>query len=162
MFGWFKSPTERLVERIAEKINLDAELRLKNNINLIDEITSLKEQIETLRIEKGRKEEEFARREREVSHKLGLERVRQEQDAANHKREIELEIKSGNLKASEERFKDQMEFQRKQLENQISNLQGLVQKVFEKIPEVRHETKVIQRIGDGNTNDNKSDDGEGA
>lgn len=137
---------ERIVKEAVEKVYTDSENKYNERLRLIDTQEKLKEEIESLRIEKGRREEEFNKREREVTHKLGLERMRQEQENVTHKKEVELNIREGNLSAHEKQFKDQMEFQRKQLEDQIRGLQALVEKVFEKIPDVKHETKTIKRI----------------
>jgi hypothetical protein len=146
MLNPFRNSLEKMVRMTIEHIYSDTENKFNKQLRLIDEIETLKQKLETLRIEKARKDEEYNMREREVTHKLGLERIRQEQDAVNYKKEIELEIREGNLITSEKQFKDQMEFQRKQLQDQIIGLQSLVEKVFEKIPEVRHETKTIKRI----------------
>jgi hypothetical protein len=136
--NWVRDIVKDTVERISE-----------DNVKKIDDmhrkfrtIESLEEEISKLKIEKSVKEEEFARRERDVTHKLGLERIRQEQDAEATKRTLQLDIREGNISAEEKRFREQMEFQRKHLEDQINSLNVLVEKVFEKLPQVTHNTNV--------------------
>jgi len=145
MFGnW----VEKIVRKTIKEITVEAENKFDLMHSKFRTIESLESEISKLRIEKSVKEEEFARKEREVTHKLGLERLRQEQDNLSSKREALLNIKEHNLSAEEKRFKDQMEFERKHLEGQIKSLNVLVEKVFEKIPEVTHQTKVIKRLTD--------------
>lgn len=135
-----------IVRRTIKEITIDTETKFEQMHAKFRTIESLEQEISRLKIEKSVKEEEFARKEREITHKLGLERIRQEQDAVNTKRSIELDIREKNISAEEKRFLDQAEFQRKHLEAQIANLNGLVEKVFESIPKVTHETKTIKRI----------------
>ena|SRR3989304_3838602 len=149
MFNLFRNPIRELVKVAVEKIYTDTENKYNERLKLIDSLENLRDEVEKLLIEKSRREEEYNRREREITHKLGLERIRQEQDNENYKKEIELNIREGNLSASEKQFKSQMEFQRKQLEEQIKGLQALVEKVFEKIPDVKHETRIVKRITEG-------------
>jgi len=149
MFNLFRNPIRELVKVAVEKIYTDTENKYNERLRLIDSLEGLRGEVEKLIIEKSRREEEYNRREREITHKLGLERIRQEQDNENYKKEIELNIREGNLSASEKQFKSQMEFQRKQLEEQIKGLQALVEKVFEKIPDVKHETRIVKRITEG-------------
>lgn len=146
MFGFIQNPIDRIIKAAVERVYQDTNNTVAKNLGLLEDITRLREELESLRIEKGRKEEEYVREKREVTHKLGLDRMRQEQEAANHKTEIELKIREGNLASSEERFKQQMDFQREQLQSQINGLQTLVEKVFEKIPDVKHEMITTKQL----------------
>lgn len=142
----FNNWIDKIVRKTVEQMTTDTENRFEQMHKKFRTIEALEQEISKLKIEKSVEEEKFARREREVTHKLGLERMRQEQDAVNSKKEMELNIREKNISAEEERFKKQMEFEREQLQNQINNLSILVQKVFDKIPEVTHETKTIKRL----------------
>ena len=149
MFGnWIA----RIIRKTIAEITINTENKFEQMHLKFRTIESLEQEISKLKIEKSVEEEKFSRREREVTHKLGLERIRQEQDASANKKTMELEIREKNISADEVRFKSQMEFERKHLEQQISSLNILVEKVFEKLPQVSHETKVIKRLS-GRTKD---------
>lgn len=137
---------DRVVKRVVNELTMETETKFEAMHKKFRTIESLEQEISRLKIEKSVREEEFARKEREITHKLGLERIRQEQDASNTKRTIELDIREKNISAEEKRFVQQMEFQRTHLEKQITTLNSLVEKVFEHMPKVSHETKVIKRL----------------
>lgn len=113
-------------------------------------VAELKAAIEDLKIEKARREEEFARREREVEHKVGLERKRQEFEIAQAKRETEVKVREENLKADKDRFQAEMEFQRKRLEEEVSSLRTLVQKMLERLPSAEIYAEIGGSNGHGN------------
>lgn len=142
----FSNWVSEIIKRTIKEMTIDAENKFEQMHRRFRTIEELEAEISKLKIDKSVKEEEFARREREVTHKLGLERIRQEQDAVNSKKEMELNIREKNISAEEKRFTEQMEFQRKTLEEKIASLNILVEKVFEKIPTVSHETKVLKKL----------------
>ena len=94
----------------------------------------LKKEIVRLEIERDKKQEEWDRREREVEHKVGLERKRQEFEIEQAKKTTEVTIREENLKADKERFKAEMDFQRKHLESEIASLRTLVGQMLERLP----------------------------
>lgn len=118
------------VERITEKTKSDATAYFAKYKTAAE----LQQAIETLKIEKERREEEFARREREVEHKVGLERKRQEFEITQAKRETTVKVREENLAADKDRFKAEMEFQRKRLEEEVASLRSLVEKMLERLP----------------------------
>lgn len=97
-------------------------------------IEDLKREVARLEIERAKKQEEWDRREREVEHKVGLERKRQEFEITQAKRETTLSVREENLAADKERFKAEMDFQRKHLESEIGSLRELVAKLLERLP----------------------------
>lgn len=100
-------------------------------------LTALREEIETLKIEKGRREEDFARQQREVEHKVGLERKRQEFEVASAKREATLAVREENLKADRARFEEQMKFQTKRFEEEVGYLKGMLSDVLKQIADIK-------------------------
>lgn len=142
MFGNY---VKRIVQQTIQQLTMDTETKFEAMHKKFRTIESLEQEISKLKIEKSVKEEEFARHERDVTHKLGLERMRQEQDAEASKKLMQLEVREQNLSAEEKRFKDQLKFEREHLQDQIKNLNVLVEKVFEKLPQVSHEYKTIER-----------------
>lgn len=96
-------------------------------------VAQLKEEIETLRIEKGRREEDFAKQAREVEHKVGLERKRQEFEVASAKREATLSVREENLKADRARFEEQMKFQTKRFEEEVGYLKTMLGDVLKQV-----------------------------
>lgn len=144
--GWI----EKIIRRTIKEITLDTETKFDAMHKKFRTVEELETEISKLKIEKSVMEEKMAREQREITHKLGLERMRQEQDTANSKKEIELTIREKNISAEEKRFTEQMDFQRKHLEGQINSLNVLVEKVFERLPQVshHHETKTLRRINE--------------
>lgn len=121
-------------ERLA---TLEGQLRGKKQVSaLTDEVVKLKNEIETLTIEKGRREEEFEKREREVRHKVGLERERQTFEVDKAKKEIELKIREGNLKAEQDRFEKEMAFTRKRFEEEVTYLKDMMSEILERLPKI--------------------------
>lgn len=109
---------ETAFERVVARITANAAERIENEVKglttvtkLNSEITSLRENLETLKIEKARREEEMDRREREIEHKVGLERKRQAVELEASKREAIVSVREENLKADQSRFEEQMKFQ---------------------------------------------------
>ena len=103
----------------------------------------LREEIETLRIEKGRIEEENARKLREVTHQVGLERLRQEAEAEQAKKDVDsarreavLEVREKNLAAEREAFDKQMEFQRERFEQEQGYLRDLLGQILKRLPDI--------------------------
>ena len=123
--------------------------RLKSSFDVAKHIADLKEQLETLRIEKSRKEEEFARKEREVEHKVGLERKRQEFEIAQAKREATVTVREENLAADRKRFEEQLAFHEKRFTDEVKYLKEMVGQVLERLPAVTvgvtEERKVAKR-----------------
>lgn len=110
--------------------------RLKESFDLGKKIRELQESIEALTIERDRKEEEFARKEREVEHKIGLERKRQEFEIEAAKREATLSIREENLAADRKRFEDQMGFHEKRFTEEVTYLKDMIGQVMERLPNV--------------------------
>ena len=76
--------TKRHIEKSLEKIVENALQKASRTFSLAENALALQQEIETLKIEKGRREEEFQKREREVEHKIGLERTRQEKSGMSN------------------------------------------------------------------------------
>jgi len=94
----------------------------------------LSEQVEMLKIEKGRREEEFARRDREIEHKVGLERTRQSQEIDIARRETKVAVREENLSAQEERFEEHMDFMTKRFEGEVEHMRGMVEDMIGRLP----------------------------
>lgn len=96
-------------------------------------LLKLREEIETLKISKGRLEEENAKTLREVEHKVGLERKRQEFELESAKKEATLKVREENLAADQKRFKEQMEFHEKRFSEEVGYLKGMLGQVLVKL-----------------------------
>jgi hypothetical protein len=103
----------------------------------------LREEIETLTIEKERREEEFARREREVEHKVGLERKRQEFEVDAAKREAVVTVREENLKADKKRFEEAMKAQSERLDD----MKELLLEMMKRLPTANIDIKEERRRG---------------
>lgn len=133
------------VREILGKALSDAESivgKLKSSFDLAKHVTELKEQLETLRIEKARKEEEHAKREREIEHKVGLERKRQEFEIAQAKREATVSVREENLKADRARFEEQLKFHEDRFTKEVNYLKDMMSEMLKRLPTAEIKTNV--------------------
>ncbi len=136
--------SEAVQELRASASDLRAEIAaLTKQRDWTKEERQLREQIETLRIEKGRIEEENARKLREVTHQVGLERLRQEAEAEQAKKDVDaarreavLEVREKNLAAERDAFDKQMEFQRERFEQEQGYLRDLLGQILKRLPDI--------------------------
>lgn len=126
--------SRRVISGAVEKIVRDALGEANRTLAAIGEVTKLREEIETLKIEKGRREEEYARRDREIEHKIGLERKRQEFEITQGKREATLGVREENLKADRERFTQQMDFHEKRFTEEVGYLKDMIGDMLKRLP----------------------------
>ena len=99
-------------------------------------VSDLQEQINKLEVDKSRREEDIARKERELEHKVGLERTRQAQEIELAKRESSVEIREENLKVDRVRFEEQLQFHEDRFSTEVGYLKDMVTQVLERIPHV--------------------------
>jgi hypothetical protein len=135
--------TERVVKETVERIVKNALQDAESALASAGKITKLREELETLRIEKGRKEEEFAKKEREIEHKVGLERKRQEFEIEQAKRETTVTVREENLSADRKRFEEQLEFHQTRFETEVKYLHEMAEKLMERLPSA--EIKIARR-----------------
>ena len=128
--GRLQSVIAGAVKSAQEQSEKDARSALETSASIVD----LRKQLTALEIERDRKNEEWARREREIEHKVGLERKRQEVEIEQAKRETAVTVREESLKAEKERFKSEMDFQRKRLEEEVTALRTLVGQMMERLP----------------------------
>lgn len=109
---------------------------LKDARKLEAERIELREQLETLRIEKARKEEDHKREKREVEHATGLFRKQSEWERAKAVDEARLAVREENLSAERERFEQQMAFHKEQISGEIDRFEGLLTELLKRLPTV--------------------------
>lgn len=124
-----------LVSDITATITRDLQ-GIRSVADLSQRVKELREKAEKLEIEKGRKEEEFQRREREVEHKVGLDRKRQEFEVASAKREAILSVREENLVADRKRFEEQIGFHEERFTQEVGYLKELMTEIMKRLPEV--------------------------
>lgn len=107
----------------------------------LKQITDLRGEIETLKIEKARKQEEHAKEERELRHMIGLEKKRQEFEIASATRETTLKVREENLAADKLRFSEEMKFQRERFETEVGYLKDMMKDILERLPNVNMEIR---------------------
>lgn len=100
-------------------------------------IKDLRQSLETLEIEKGRKDEDYAKKDREVEHKIGLERKRQEFELEQAKREVTVSVREENLKADRTRFEEQMKFHNDRFTTEVGYLKDMIGQMLVRLPEVK-------------------------
>lgn len=67
----FEAAIRGVLDNLLQRVDNDFK-EVRTAVDLSKKVTDLREQVEKLEIEKGRKQEAFDRREREIEHKLGL------------------------------------------------------------------------------------------
>lgn len=123
---------QKLLNEIAE---LRADIHgLRAEKDSTAEVTSLKRQVENLRIEKARLTEDNDRKIRETEHRVGLLKIQQQHDVDNAKRETMVQVREENLARDQQRFEAQMEFQRTQLQGEIHRVERILEQVLERLP----------------------------
>lgn len=101
---------------------------------LSKKISDQRKELETLKIEKARREEEFEKREREIEHKVGLERTRQEFEMEQAKREATVTVREENLSADRKRFEEQMKFQEERFTKEVGYLKEMLEAIVQRLP----------------------------
>jgi predicted nuclease with TOPRIM domain len=124
-----------ILENLDNKRN-EAVERIKTYLDLSAEVDRLQNVVGDLKIEKSTIEEKYARREREIEHKLGLERQRQEQELVLKEREVTVKLREENLTADKKRFEDQMKFMTDRMVAENNQLQGMIKPLLEALPKM--------------------------
>jgi serine phosphatase RsbU (regulator of sigma subunit) len=138
------------VESVVRSANNSLEVaasKFRTVEDLESHIQKLKTSVADLEIQKGKKDEEYARKEREIEHKVGLERKRQEQELTLAKRETSVAVREENLSKDQERFKEEMDFQRGRLEGEVASLRELVNEMLKRLPSAEIITNVEVKRG---------------
>ena len=154
--GLFDKQTKKLDEQIAalegEIAALTAERKAKSKeLDLVKDVVSLKTQIQDLKIEKGKLQEDNDREKREVMHMVGLERKRQEFEAEQSRKGIEtakrdavLGVREENLKAEREAFVKEMKFREERFTKEVSYLKDLMGQILERLPTVTVDRQISE------------------
>ena len=130
-----ESALRSVVGELNEQVVKDLQ-GIRSVADLSAKVKELRTQVEGLEIAKARKEEEFARREREIEHKVGLERKRQEHELAAAQREAILKVREENLAADRKRFEDQMAFHEKRFTEEVGYLKDMIGTLAERLPNI--------------------------
>jgi len=126
--------SSRIIKDSVKEIVRDALSDAEKTMARIGELVKLRDEIETLKIEKGRREEEYAKKDREIEHKIGLERKRQEFEIAQSKREATVTIREENLKADRDRFESQMKFHDERFTQEVGYLKDMIADMLKRLP----------------------------
>ena len=111
---------------------------------LEDKVHSLKKTVVDLEITRDKKQEEFDRRERDLTHMIGLEKKRQEVELKQASTDAKLAVREENLKAERETFEKQMKFRTDQFDTQIKYLQNLMEQVLGRVPTVTVDRNITE------------------
>lgn len=127
---------------------VEGDLRgIRSVVDLSAKVKALREEKEKLEIEAARRDETFARKEREIEHKVGLERKRQEFELASGKREATLSVREENLAADRKRFEEQMAFHEKRFTEEVSYLKQIIGDIAERLPTANFTGNLTARKG---------------
>lgn len=109
---------------------------------LLGEKLDLAQQVETLKIEKARREEEFARERREIEHATGLHRKQSEWERKQAVEEAKITVREENLSAERQRFTDQISFQKEQIKAEVDRMEKLISGLMDRLPKVTVEKSI--------------------
>lgn len=135
MFG-LTSADRDLLEEVRDLLAGDGEKKTKAVQGYTEEVVTLKRQIADLQIEKSKKQEDFDRRERELTHMIGLEKKRQEVEVAQATTAATLAVREANLDADKKRFEQTIEGNKKSLEDGFGYMRGILTEVLGRLPTV--------------------------
>ena len=107
----------------------------------MQQVASLRAEIETLTIERDRKKEQHERQERELRHMIGLEKKRQEVEIEQAKKETSLTVREANLAADTKRFEEQLKFNTARFETMEKYLKEMLADILARLPNVNLELK---------------------
>lgn len=132
------------VRRLSKKV---AELKgeqdyVEERRSLLDDRDRILAEVETLKIEKGRKQEEFARERREIEHATGLHRKQSEWERTKAVDEAKITVREENLSAERQRFEDQISFHKEQIAAEVDRLEKLLTGLMERLPTVTVEKSI--------------------
>lgn len=146
MFGnTTEARIKKTVDALFRRVLDDAETTLGKIHTIADlnkETARLRGELIIMQIQKDRKDEEFAKKEREIEHKVGLERTRQEFEVKNAKREATVTVREENLTADRDRFEGQMKFQNERFTTEVNYLKEMVGQVLKRLPDALIYTEV--------------------
>lgn len=133
--------SKQVNERISAKM-LDEFSALAEVEQATEKVVELTKQLAVLKVEKDNIQEGFARKEREVEHKVGLLRQEIEVGEAQKEAQYGLRVQEAKLAAREEglksrevAFAERMEFMTKRFTDEVGYLKGMVAQVLERIPD---------------------------
>lgn len=156
MFGKTTDPVlTDLAKRITDLTKEIACLRgkrdqLHEEFTLSDQVVTLRKELETLKLEKDRKEEKHAREKRETEHLVGLQKKRADQERELAVKEAKLEVREGNLTAKEDMFEERLDAITTQLKEQVDYLRtDIVKSLMERLPIFNVESVLNPQTGNG-------------
>lgn len=120
-----------------EVASLRGDRKALTEVNTLEEkVISLKKQVTELEIVKDKKQEEFDRRDRELTHMMGLEKKRQEVETKQAGEAARLSVREENLKGERTQFDKQMKFREERFDGEVAYLKGLMEKILDRLPSV--------------------------
>jgi len=132
-----KQVSERLASKMLDEFSALAEVE-----EATAKVVELTKQLGVLRAEKDNISEGFARKEREIEHKVGLLRTEIEAGEAQKEAQYALRVQEARLAAREEglkareaAFTERMDFMTKRFTEEVGYLKSMVAQVLERIPD---------------------------
>jgi predicted nuclease with TOPRIM domain len=142
MFGRKKDETHPVVrEEITKIINTAVESKLDEFLDMFKDTDSqasklkkLRKEVQKLESEKSKIQEDFAAKEREIQHMVGLHKKQVEHEMAMSKKETILEVRQENMDSEREAFQQQMDFMQDRFEQEVKAQRNLVEQLLKAVP----------------------------
>lgn len=142
LFGSDYSRVEQRLDNLMEFLKEPSEKK-----GLSEKILGLKKQVVELEIQRDKKQEEFDRRDRELTHMIGLEKKRQEVETKQAATAAGLTVREENLKADKDRFDKEMKFREERFTEEVGYLKGMVAQILERLPTVNVDRQIKEPAG---------------
>lgn len=155
MLNLFRSSDAQLVKLAADIEKLTREVAaLRGEKKAITEareleenVINLKKKVVELEIVRDKKQEEFDRRDRELTHMIGLEKKGQEVEIKQASEAARLTVREENLQGERKQFDKQMRFREDRFDGEVAYLKGLMEKVLERLPAVTIDRHIEEKVG---------------
>jgi chromosome segregation ATPase len=138
----FKSQTDPVAQELLEEVRRLSKQVAALKGELAEEAIGLRTEVEELKIQKSRREEEVARERREIEHATGLHRKQSEWERKKAVDEAKITVREENLTAERQRFEDQIEFHKVQIAAEVDRLEKLLTGLMDRLPTVTVEKSI--------------------
>lgn len=149
----FGSKSEDQIKQLADQLSGEVSYRVKTALQnefvalaevdqATQKVVELTKEIAVLKAEKAGIEEGFARKEREIEHKVGLLRTEIEAEKKQSEKDFELRVKEAKLQAAEanlteraKAFSEKMDFMEQRFTGEVGYLKELLEQMSKRLPD---------------------------
>lgn len=116
-------------------------------LGLSREVQDLTKKVSNLEIRKSQYEEENARKEREIEHKLGLLEIQREKEREVEKREATVTAREESVNNKATQLEERIAFMTTSFDAHVARMEGVVDSIIDRIPKVNVDHAVSVAAG---------------